>query len=353
MARTHRRRPSITRRGKTIAASATLVVAVGGVFGYFAMFPQQAPAFVRSTLATVGLGETEPPDPTCPLTGQVPPGGRVPRRPVLAIKVENLEDARPQAGLQSADVVYEEPVEGGITRFIVLYHCSVGGRVGPVRSAREVDASVLPQYGVPILAYSGAAPGVERTIEEADLRLVHESNGGDAFSRDDARIAPHNLYVDPERLYRVSDERVPPEAVFRYADDVDQRSHRATLVHLPFSEYSDVVWSWSRRADAWVRSHGDVPHLTEDGEQVSASNVLVQQVRVTPDPDGGLTPQVQLIGHGKAFLFRDGRVVAGTWRRGSVGDVTTFETRTGEALAFAPGRTWVELFPTTLDVEIG
>ena len=354
MARTHRRATPMTPRGRRVAALATVTAVVGATFAYFAFFPASAPAFVRTTLAKVGLTEeSPPPPPACPLTGGGAPAGGIPRRPVLAIKVENLEEARPQAGLGSADIVYEEPVEGGITRFIALFQCSLPDRVGPVRSAREVDASVLPQYGSPILAFSGAAPGVERTVEGADLRLVDESTGGDAYQRDDARVAPHNLYVSPERLYRVTHAgRVPPEPVFRYADDVTGRSHRAASVHLPFSVYSDVTWTWSRRAGAWVRFHGEVAHTTEDGDQVSADNVLVQVVRVTPDPDGGLTPEVALTGHGKAFLFRDGRVIVGTWEREGVGDVTSFRTKDGDDLTLAPGRTWVELYPTSLPVEV-
>ncbi len=350
-----RRRP-VSRRAKVLVAAATATLAAGGTLAYFAAFPQQAPAFVRSAMSKVGLPVDHPvaaePAPTCPLSGVEAPNG-VPPRPALAVKVENYPDARPQAGLQSADIVYEEPVEGGITRFIVLFQCDDVDRVGPVRSVRPTDPKVLSQFGVPVLAYSGGAATVVRVVEAADLVPVDETRGGSAFTRDESRAAPHNLYADTRALYRVAkDGRQAPDPVFAYADEIDGRSRRVSSIHLPFSStYSDVFWTWSRKAGEWRRSHGDVPHVDEAGDPISATNVVVQMVPEVIGPHGGLTPQLELTGSGRAYVFRDGRMIVGRWVRDSLHDVTTFVTKDGEEIALAPGRTWVELFPDDLVVE--
>jgi hypothetical protein len=353
-----RRRP-LSRRAKVVAAAATATVVAGGALGYFLAFPQKAPAFVRSAMSTVGLptgpvqeDHPTPPVPTCPLTGEDARGG-VPDRPALAVKVENYPEARPQAGLQSADLVYEEPVEGGITRFIVLFQCRDVDRVGPVRSVRTTDPQVLSQVGVPILAYSGGAPNVVRVVEDANLVPVDETRGGSAFTRDESRAAPHNLYADTGALYRVArDGAQAPAPVFAYADEIQGRSRRVSSIHLPFSStYADVFWAWSRRAGEWRRSHGGVPHVDESGEPISAVNVVVQLVPVVVGPHGGLTPHLELTGSGRAYVFRDGRMIVGRWERSSLHDVTTFVTKNGEEIALAPGRTWVELFPDDLAVE--
>src|SRR5262245_28637583 len=107
------RRGRMSRRGKVVATPRTVAVAVGAL-GYFTLFPKQAPAFVQKTLVSVGLAEPDEVEPqaTCPLTGEVVPSGHVPDRPALAVKVENAPEARPQAALNDADVVVEEPVEG-------------------------------------------------------------------------------------------------------------------------------------------------------------------------------------------------------------------------------------------------
>jgi len=345
---------SLTRRGKaTFATLSSLVLVVGGTLAYFALFPDKAPAIVRSTLTTVGLVEEPPtPPPACPLTGEPAPHGVVPDRPALAVKIENYPDARPQAGLQSADVTYEEPVEGGITRFIVLYQCDDDARVGPVRSARTADPDVLAQFGVPILAYSGGAPNVRRALDRADLLALDETRGGAAFTRDESREAPHNLYADTRSLYKVAHSTEgPPTPIFTYAEGLALASRRITSIHLPFSAtYADVWWTWDRKSGQWLRWHGDVPHLVESGEQVSADNVVVQVVDEVIGPRGGITPHLTLTGSGKAYVFRDGRMIVGRWERASLHDLTRFVAKDGTEIPLAPGRTWVELLPSSVVV---
>jgi hypothetical protein len=345
---------SLTPRGKISIAAVTLVVVAAGALGYFVAFPEKAPAIVQQTLSSVGLVEPPPPPPPdCPLTGEPAPHGSVPDRPALAVKIENYPDARPQAGLLSADIVYEEPVEGGITRFIAVYQCVLDDRVGPVRSVRTVDPEVLAQFGVPVLVYSGGAPTVIRRVEGSDLLTLDETSGGEAFERDVSRVAPHNLYASTRALYRVAASEEPaPEPVFAYADELEGRSRAVSSVHLPFSPtYADVWWTWSRRAQAWLRAHGDEAHMAEEGEQVSTTNLVVQVVDVTMPPGGGLTPRLELTGSGKAYVFRDGRMIVGRWERPKLGDVTRFVTKDGEEIALAPGRTWVELFPSSHVLE--
>ncbi len=342
---------SLTRRGRaTFVLLTSLVVVLAGTLGYFVLFPDKAPAIVRTTLTTVGLvQDPPPPPPVCPLTGEPAPHGATPARPALAVKIENYPDARPQAGLQSADVIYEEPVEGGITRFIVIYQCDDEVRVGPVRSARTADPDVLAQFGVPILAYSGGAPNVVRVIRDANLVALDETSGGSAFTRDAGRLAPHNLYASTKALYEVaSSTEGAPAPVFTFAEELDLASRKVSSIHLPFSAtYADVWWSWNRKSGQWLRAHGEEPHLVESGEQVSADNVVVQVVNVVVGPRGGITPHLELTGSGKAYVFRDGRMVVGRWERSSLREVTRFVTKDGTQIPLAPGRTWVEFLPST------
>ena len=345
---------SLTRRGKVTAAAATVVVLALAAVGYFAIFPSRAPAFVQDAMSRVGLAE--PPPPSCPLTGQPAPHGEVPARPALAIKVENLPDARPQAGLDRADVVYEEPVEGGITRFIVVYQCHDAARVGPVRSGRTTDPKVLVQFGRPVMGYAGGQAPVVRAIDQAGLIDENYNIAISAYTRDDTRPAPHNLYTSTRSLWKAAKATEgAPHPVFSYDPEVAGPSRKARTVHLPFSSYSDVYWTWSRREGAWLRSHGTVPHVLEDGTQVRAANVVVMQVQVRTGPivdaAGNHSPEVELTGSGKAYVFRDGRMIVGRWERARLKDVTTFVTKAGTEIALAPGVTWVELLPSTIGVQ--
>ena len=346
---------SLTRRGKVAAGASTVAVLALAAVGYFVVFPNRAPAFVQDAMSRVGLAEPPPPPP-CPLTGEPAPHGQVPDRPALAIKVENLPDARPQAGLDRADVVYEEPVEGGITRFIVVFQCHNGGRVGPVRSGRTTDPKVLVQFGHPVMGYAGGQASVVRAIDRAGVIDMNYDIAISAYSRDDSRAAPHNLYTSTRQLWKAAKSRDgAPAPVFSYDPEVAGPSRKARTVHLPFSSYSDVFWTWSRTQSAWLRSHGTVPHVLEDGTQVRAANVVVMQVEVSSGPivdaAGNHSPEVELTGSGRAYVFRDGRMVIGRWERETLKDVTTFATKAGTQIALAPGVTWVELLPSTISVE--
>jgi hypothetical protein len=330
-----------------------LVVAAAG---FFVVFPNSAPAFVRSTMSKVGLHMPPAAPPTCPLTGLPAPHGRVPDRPALAIKVENAPEARPQTGLNAADIVYEEPVEGGYTRFIAIYQCGSASRVGPVRSGRTTDPEVLVQFGRPALGYAGGAPAVVRAIHRAHLIDVNYISSARAYTRDDNRVAPHNLYTTTKALWKAahSDEGAP-KPIFSYADPPSPRGKRISSAHVPFSSVSDVYWAWSVRRSVWLRSHGTVPHRTTDDGQVSATNVVVMEVAVRPghivDAAGNPSPVVRLTGSGRAFVLRDGRIVACRWERPERTDVTKLVAKDGSTVELAPGRTWVELLPKDIAVQ--
>lgn len=353
------RRARLSRRGKIVAATTTVAIAAGGALGYFTLFPKQAPAFVQETLVTVGLADPSEVEPQalCPLTGEVVASGLVPDRPALAIKVENAPEARPQAGLNDADIVVEEPVEGGYTRFIAIFQCGGSKRIGPIRSARTTDPDYLRQLGPAVFAYSGGVSVVTREVPAVGLVDVNYTIETDAYSRDESRSAPHDVYSTSAKLWKAAgDPEDAPPALFTYSDAWEGRSRRVTVAHLPYSSASDVYWTWRRSKDEWFRAHGEMPHTLESGEQVSATNVVIQFVQVTDshiiDAAGNPSPLVRLTGSGKAYVLRDGEVIVGRWNRRTLNDLTTFVTRDGEEISLAPGRTWVQLLPSSVEVEL-
>ncbi|MCI0634125.1 MAG: DUF3048 domain-containing protein [Actinobacteria bacterium] len=359
MPASHRAR-SLSRRGKIVAASASAAVVMAGALGYFAFFPEQAPAFVRNTLDAVGVPgfgpESGPPLPTCPLTGEEVAGGRVPDRPALAIKVENHPEARPQAALNDADIVVEEPVEGGYTRFIAIFHCGDAARVGPVRSGRTTDPDFLRQLGPAVFGYAGGVSVVKREVPAVGLVDVNYLIAVHAYTRDPAQSAPHDLYTTTAALWKAARSREgAPAALFSYSSEWEGKARRVRGVHLPYSSVSDVVWTWKGGKGVWVRSQGEEAHTLEGGEQVSAANVVIQVVDVTDgnivDPAGNASPEVELTGRGRAYVLRDGTLIVGRWERASLDDVTTFVTKDGTEIELAPGRTWVQLLPSWIEVE--
>jgi hypothetical protein len=345
---------ALTSRGKkaigvgvALAVAGSAALAVAG----------NAPAPIQKAFEAV-TGVEQPP-PTCPLTGApTPDGAEAPRRTLLAVKVENTDAAYPLSGLDRADMVYEEVVEGGITRFVALYHCRDAKRVGPVRSARTTDPKILaPFQQRPVLAFAGAAPKVVKSLVAADIVQLTDSNTPDAFSRDDARVAPHNLFTSTSGLWRAATkenaEAATPQAVFEFDEELPDRAKRVETIDITFSTLSSTGWTWD--GGRWTRLLDGSPMTLESGAQIRAENVVVQLVKVTQDTivdaSGAFSPLVEMTGTGKAWVFRDGRVIAGRWERDSEGDVTTFLTKGGDEITLAPGVTWVELVPTDGSVE--
>jgi len=299
--------------------------------------------------------------PVCPLTGQPAPGGTVPNRPALAIKVENSPESRPPTGLDTADIVYEEAVEGGITRFVVVYQCQDAARVEPVRSARLQDIDILSQFGKPLFGDAGGSPPTEAALTAAEkagtlVRVSSFGPAGGAYHRDPARHNDeHSLYTSTQELYsRPEAKGLPaPKPVFTYSASPTAGGIPGATVHVGFSQYSDVFWRWDAGSSTYKRFYGTTPANDSSGKQISTTNVTVQSVAITmstfiEDPSGSHQPIATLIGSGAAYVCRAGTCVKGTWSRPSAADVTKYLDASGAPIPLAPGATWVELAPASV-----
>lgn len=269
-------------------------------------------------------------------------------RPVVAVKVDNAPAARPQAGLEDAEIVLVEPVEGGLTRFVALYHAEQPERVGPVRSAREADADLLPAFA-PVFAHSGAAPPVLRQLQHTGMLVREEGQPSDAWARDTSRRAPHNLFAIPAELPSGLTGVEPARRPWLIAESGPaQRGEGTDRVALRYSAAAEVSWAWDGDLSAWARSQDGEPHVAESGAAITAANVVVAEVDVADGDrtDAAGNPVVDLAaeGEGPAFVLVDGHAIEARWRRDAGGQFS-WVTPEGEPIALVPGRTWVELVP--------
>lgn len=275
------------------------------------------------------------PDRDRPAGTSPPPATSRPTVPgVHVVKIDNAPAARPQTGLAAADVVYVEPVEGGLTRLAAVYSAPPEV-VGPVRSARETDVELLAQYGTPVLAYSGSAPALDPLLERSGMVRARPEDAADAYFRDTTRPIPHNLYVRPQSLPEpaASPRETPPTGP-------------APPGGRPASTW-DVTYPSARFGLTWDGGWT----VTADGDPlqgVRAANVVVQRVSTragvaVEDASGSPSPVVVTVGSGPAVLLRDGLAFEGaTWTRPTPADPTRF-TSGGAEVPLAPGPTWVFL----------
>ena len=282
-----------------------------------------------------------------PLTGKPAPGGQ----PVLAVKIDNVAPARPATGIGRADVIYVEPVEGGLSRIMAIFSSTLPPRLGPVRSARESDLELLAQYGRPGLAYSGANRQVLAAIRAAPVIDLSPSSVSAAYLRSSTRAAPHNLFADPKALLKTAKPVSAAHDIgFRFADLPAGQGTPKKRQTVRYGAAS-TGFTWSPTRHRWEVTLDGRAATTTDGGRLAASTVVVQYTDITAsklhDTLGNATPYTHTVGSGRALVLRDGVAIQARWTRPTADTGTTFTTTGGAALPFAAGQVWVVYAPAT------
>ncbi|MFF5989593.1 DUF3048 domain-containing protein [Prauserella flavalba] len=305
-------------------------------------------AVVGAAVAALLLfGEDGPTRPGAPpQESSAPVTTPAPADRVLVVKIDNVAAARPQTGLSAADVVYVEPVEGGLTRLAAVYSSRLPRVVGPVRSARETDVELLAQYGHPTLAFSGAAPEILPLLRRASMTTATEQRVPGAYFRDAARPRPHNLFARPG-LLPAGTGPGPRHVLVTGAAPGGGTPTAGHTVGFPAASYD---FRWSRRDARWHVWLDGSPLLTTEAGQAATATVVVQRVAIrrgahVEDAAGSVSPVARTVGTGPVTVLRDGRAFEGTWSRRSAGEGTTFTTSSGEPLPRAEGPVWILLVP--------
>jgi hypothetical protein len=333
------------RLGRTAAALAT----IGALALTTGCGPEETEPAAAST-------STEPPAPVLmpwPLTGVEVP--EVPARPALAVKIENSTAARPQSGLNAADVVWEEVVEGGITRFVAVFHSNLPPTIGPIRSVRPMDAAIAgPLQG--LFAFSGGNAKYVKAIAGTGMQVLSQGAGAGGFYRLDTRDAPHNVYANPADFIAQADPQHQTSPVGEFAFAAAGQPATAVsagaptgAVALKLSPSSYPTWAWNQAENAWMRAEGDTAATDADGGQVRATNVVVLRVDIADtgarDAAGNPVPETKMVGGGEALVASGGSTIAATWSKASATAPVVLRVAGGAPVELAPGNTWVELVP--------
>lgn len=308
--------------------------------------PERAPE-PTPTKTYVSTYETPPPTQLAPLRGTTVPAGSLDHAAISA-KVDNHWDARPQVALERTDFLFEELVEGGITRYVAVWQSDIPELLGPVRSIRPMDPDIISPLGG-IVCYSG---GQQRFVALMRRTPVYNAIHGQAdtvntFFRAKDRPGPHDVLVKAQEVLAQHPEIAAPAQQFAYSLDgasstAGKDGTPTASIDYRFSSLYYGTWNWDAAAGKWMRvQQGDVD-LDSNGAQLSAANVVVVRVNVVNDRN---VPKTEFYGSGVAWISSGGATVRGTWSKSSATSPLRLVDGNGVTIRLAAGNTWFELIP--------
>ncbi len=311
--------------------------------------------------------EPEPdPGPRGILSG-LPLNRQVIRRRPVAVKVANNPEARPQWGLQAADIVYVHPTEAQITRYTAIFQSLLPNRIGPSRSARLIDVEIAREYQC-LLAHVGGSPGVLehlKVLGPLDVEGLYFPLGRVFYRTTDAQ-PPNNTFIDAQNLSLEGRARGLPTQVDIESWDFDrdgtEYSSGLQTVSLPAqAAYPDLFrsfYSYDPGRSNYLRFLAGRPHVDmATGDQIRVDNVVVQWTnihdsQIIEDHLGALSQVIPLTGSGRAMIFTGGRQTEGRWSRPGPAERTQFLDQDGQPIRFKPGNTWIHTLDQESTVEV-
>lgn len=268
----------------------------------------------------------------------------------LAAKIDNHWDARPQVGLEHTDVVFEELVEGGLTRYVAVWHSDVPAEIGPVRSIRPMDPDIISPFGG-IVAYSGGQNRFVQLMRSTNVyNAIHgQRDTDDVMYRTKTKAAPHNVIVKAPELIAMHPDIPPPVQQYSFAADLAgstgaREGAPIAGVDLVFGGAAHPSWRWDAASARWLRFQDAAADLDSAGGQLSAANVVIVRVDVT---HGLGLPKTELVGGGEAWVLSGGGIVHASWSKPDRLSPIRLIDDTGAVIRLAPGNSWFELVPNS------
>jgi len=272
--------------------------------------------------------------------------------PLLFVKVDDTESARPQIGLEDADVLYIEQVEGGLTRIAAVFSNKLPALIGPVRSARISDIDLMANYGRPGLAFSGAQSKFLPVLAAANIEDIgadHEPPS--IFSRDSHRTSPTNMVVDPKALLAksISREKRPIGTAKSVGWQFGPLPKTGTAIKSATMRWPAARYQarWSSSENRWLLYVNGKADLGANGSILGSPTFIIQKVSITPsiyhDHVGNFTPFSNTVGSGTGYLLRDGEAVPILWKRPTRTAPTTWTLKDGTIAYFHTGQIWIAL----------
>ncbi|MBU2566678.1 DUF3048 domain-containing protein [Patescibacteria group bacterium] len=261
-----------------------------------------------------------------------------------AVMIENHVDARPLSGVSKASVVFEAPVEGGITRMLVVFDATTTvEKIGPVRSARPYFVEIAQALNAMYVHVGGSPEALNRIGGLSNFYNLDEMAGESYFWRASNRYAPHNAYTNSDNLNEAEQDKKWMARKFTAWSFDDPESNEfgdVREVQIPYDGSYKVKWVFDERTGLYQRYLGGTIQKDLDGSFVTSKNIVVLESEQRVLDDYGRL-FVRTTGEGKAWVYQNGYAQEGKWKRQSS---NFFEILTPDDndISLSRGNTWVE-----------
>ena len=311
-----------------------------------------------ATPTTASTTTTTAPTPA-PLTGVILTDPSVASRPAITIKVDNGPQGRPQTGIEKADVLIEEKVEGGITRFLAVFHSEDAELVGPVRSVRSTDPGLVGTFGG-VFCFAGGIPAFETLARQQPVTVVSERVSKQGFTYPPGKRRPFATYTDTETLRGLAkDHNKPPPTLFQFlpagGSFAPAGATDALSAGVSYGRTSLKV-DWDAASGTWKRSTDGRAHTTQSGTQLAFTNVIIQKTSYKAtgqrDPSGSVVDEAAVVGEGEAVVLSQGKSATIRWKKDSATAVTTYTDSAGAPVQLPPGKTLIALPPASSAITV-
>ncbi|GAB4277978.1 MAG: hypothetical protein Kow0029_21000 [Candidatus Rifleibacteriota bacterium] len=271
----------------------------------------------------------------------------------LAVMIENHHKARPQSGLHEAEVVYEIPVEGGITRFMALF-LHVPSLLGPVRSCREYFVDRALEVNA-VYVHCGGSPKGYAYLSKTRIDSIDEIKHGKPFFRDHTRKAPHNLYTTGKKLFDYLSER--------FQMKVDKKPSPLNYGPVPTSGtlpgksvfiryHGNYKTFYKFNNGHYERYMNGIRHIDRDTKKpINPETVIIQTSTMRTVDDKG-RQEISFVGSGSAVIFHKGTMIPARWSKKSPKSLTNYTDLAGKSIVFEEGKpVWIQVVSPNLKVS--
>lgn len=333
---------------KLSAAIALLVILSVGVVSYAIISERPTPP------APAAPAKKAKPKPAVvekfysPLTGVEVPTEADTKKPITAIMIENSPDARPQSGLQEAEITYEAIAEGGITRFLNIYQQSKPGLIGPVRSLRPYYVDWLAPWQASVVHVGGSKRALDE-VRNGSYRDVDQFFNPASYWRSTDRYAPHNVYTNSQKLDELNVAKgytTSEPKPLAHADTAKAEPASATQISVTMSGPAyNSTWNYDAASNTYHRLQAGAPHVDREAGQITSRSVVVLKMGMDLVMEDGWRENYASSGSGEAVVFQDGTATEVNWHKPAAGEQLSFTTKDAKEFALARGKVWISAIP--------